>query len=276
MRQAVTVRGGNSHSRKRRLYPTPRAQIRSGGYEGDRDDGRLRGVSLAGRVLLTPLLTPIHSLFTPTMAAANTFDGAQVLSYLALPQGYQPSPESAPVEFLRKHIRDLPPHLLALFSANTSPKQRTVVPEIRSRRLKYAQSNPPELALVDAKSSWPALWEGSERPGTDQGKAEKEWVDTEFLGGSVQQQVGKLGELLRDYEEERESERVRNVRRQRAEYIESLPEEDEESDEDEADLEPIPEPSPAENEEWFLRNVKERFIYGFLEVCLCRLPAQLP
>ena len=85
--------------------------------------------------------------------------------------------------------------------------------------------------------------------------------------------MGKLGELLGEYEEERESERVRTVRRQRAEYIESLPEEDEESDEDEDDLEPIPEPSPAENEEWFLRNVQERFIYGFLEVCLRYLSA---
>ncbi|KAI1786705.1 hypothetical protein LXA43DRAFT_1099002 [Ganoderma leucocontextum] len=202
------------------------------------------------------------------MSASTVFDSAPVLSYLALPQDYQPSPNSAPVEFLRKHIRELPPHLLALFSANTSPKERTAIPEIRSRRLKYVDSKPPELSLVDAKSTWPALWEGRERPGTDQGKAEKEWADVEFLGGTAQQQVGKLGGLLGDYEEERESERVRTVRRQRAEYIESLPEEDEESDdedEDEDDLEPILEPSPAENEEWFLRNVKERFIYGFLE-----------
>ncbi len=141
------------------------------------------------------------------------------------------------------------------------------------------ESKPTELSLVDnAKSTWPALWEGRERPGADQGKAEKEWVDKEFLGGAAQQQVGKLGGLLADYEEERESERVRMVRRQRAEYIESLPEEDEESDEveDEEDLERIPELSPAENEEWFLRNVKERFIYGFLEVCIRRLSAQLP
>ena len=207
------------------------------------------------------------------MSAATDFDGSPILSYLALPQDYQPSPKTAPVEFLRKHVRELPPHLLVLFSANTSPKERTVVPEIRSRRLKYAQTKPPELSLVDAKSTWPALWEGRERPGTDQAKAEKEWVDKEFLGGSTRQRVGKLGELLGDYEEERESERVRTVRRQRAEYIESLPEEDEESDEGEDDLEPIPEPSPAENEEWFLRDVKERFIYGFLEVCLRRLPA---
>ena len=211
------------------------------------------------------------------MSAASNFDGAPVLSYLALPQDYHPSPNSAPVEFLRKHIRELPPHLLALFSANTSPKERTVVPVIRSRRLKYAESKPPELSLVDAKSTWPALWEGRERPGTDQGKAEKEWVEKEFLGGVAQQQVRKLGGLLGDYEEERELERVRTVRRQRAEYIESLPEEDEESDEDkdEDDLEPIPEPSPAENEEWFLRNVKERFIYGFLEVRLRCISAQL-
>ncbi|EJF62774.1 hypothetical protein BD309DRAFT_864520 [Dichomitus squalens] len=199
------------------------------------------------------------------MSATRDFDSAPVLSYLALPDDYQPSPQTAPVEFLRKHIRELPPHLLALFSANTTPRERTVVPEIRSRRLKYVESKPPEFSLAEAKSTWPALWEGRERPGTEQAKAEKEWADKEFMGGTVQQQVGKLGELLRDYEEERESERVRTIRRQRAEYIESLPEEDEESDEDEDDQAPLPEPSPIENEAWFQRNIQERFIYGFLE-----------
>ena len=201
------------------------------------------------------------------MTATRDFDAAPILSYLALPDDHEPSPQTAPVEFLRKHIRELPPHLLVLFSANTTPKERTVVPEIRSRRLKYVQSKPPELSLPEAKSTWPALWEGRERPSTQQAKEEKEWADKEFLGGTAQQQVGKLGGLLGDYEEERESERVRMIRRQRAEYIESLPEEDEESDDDdEDDQAPLPEPSPAENEEWFLRNIQERFIYGLLEV----------
>ena len=106
-----------------------------------------------------------------TMSATRDFDAAPVLSYLSLPDDYQPSPQVAPVEFLRKHIRELPPHLLVLFSANTTPKERTVVPEIRSRRLKYIQSKPLEFALSEAKSTWPALWEGRERPGTQDRKS---------------------------------------------------------------------------------------------------------
>ncbi|KAI0723127.1 hypothetical protein C8Q76DRAFT_794098 [Earliella scabrosa] len=198
------------------------------------------------------------------MSTPETLNEAAILSYLALPPSYEPSPRTAPVEFLRKHIRELPPHLLALFSKHTTPKARTAVPAIRNRRLKYAESHPAELSLANAKSTWPALWEGRERPGQEQGKEEKDWAEKEFLGGEGTQQVGKLGALLGEYEEERESERVRAIRRLRAEYIESLPEEDEDSDEE--DEIPIPEElSPAENEEAFLRIVKERFIYGLLD-----------
>lgn len=198
------------------------------------------------------------------MSAA--FDEGPILKYLGLPPSYEPSPRAEPVAFLRKHVRELPPHLLTLFSSITTPKERTTVPAIRNRRLKYTESNPSELSLANAKSTWAALWEGRERPGQEQGKEEKDWAEKEFLGGDGQQQVGKLGNLLADYEEERESERVRTIRRQRAEYIDSLPEDDEESDDEEDEL-PIPrELTPAENEEYFLRTVKERFIYGFLEV----------
>lgn len=203
------------------------------------------------------------------MSSTSNFDEGPVSKYLGLPTSYEPSPRTAPVDFLRKHVRELPPHLLALFSSTTTPKERTTIPAIRNRRLKYAESNPPELSLVNAKSTWPALWEGRERPGQEQAKEEKDWAEREFLGGSDKQQVGKLGTLLGEYEEERESERVRTVRRQRAEYIESLPEEDEDTDDEEDEL-PIPaELIPAENEEYFLRTVKERFIYGFLEVRPC-------
>ncbi|RPD67341.1 hypothetical protein L226DRAFT_452064 [Lentinus tigrinus ALCF2SS1-7] len=199
------------------------------------------------------------------MSATNAMDESPVLKYLGLPPSYEPSPRAAPVEFLRKHVRELPPHLLTLFSSATSPKERTTVPAIRNRRLKFAESNPAELSLANAKSTWPALWEGRERPGQEQGKEEKDWAEKEFLGGEGNQQVGKLGKLLGEYEEERESERVRTVRRQRAEYIESLPEEDEDTDDEDDEL-PIPqELSIAETEEYFLRSVKERFIYGFLE-----------
>lgn len=206
------------------------------------------------------------SLSTTTMSTSNDIDFTPVLKYLGLPETYEPDPSTAPMDFLHRNLQSLPPHLLRLFSANTTPKDRTAVPAIRSRRLKYSQSNPPELSLSNAKSTWPTLWEGRERPGKEQAKEEKEWAQKAFMGGG-KQQVGKLGSLLGNYEEERESERVRTIRRQRAEYIESLPEEDEESD-DEEDA-PPQDLSPAEAEATFLRLVKEKFIYGFLEVCLC-------
>lgn len=205
------------------------------------------------------------------MSTAIKFDESPVLSYLGLPPSYEPSPRAAPVDFLRKHVRELPPHLLKLFSSHTTPRERTAVPVIRARRLKYAETQPLELSLVNAKSAWPALWEGRERLGQEQGKDERSWAEKEFMGGGSSQQVGKLGALLAEYEEERESERVRTARRQRAEYIDSLPEEDEDTDDEEEEI-PIPyEPSPVESEETFLRIVKERFIYGFLEVCTCFL-----
>ncbi|KAI0368102.1 hypothetical protein BV20DRAFT_969691 [Pilatotrama ljubarskyi] len=197
------------------------------------------------------------------MSDATDFDPTPILKYLGLPDTYQPSPRTAPLDFLHRHVRSLPPHLLRLFSANTTPRQRSAIPAIRNRRLKYTQSNPPEFSPANAKSAWPALWEGRERPGKEQAQEEKEWAEKEFLGDG-KQQVGKLGSLLGEYEEERESERVRTIRRQRAEYIESLPEEDEESD-DEEQAAIAQEASPAEAEEMFLRLVKERFIYGFLE-----------
>lgn len=207
--------------------------------------------------------------------AGTTFDDAPVLSYLALPSDYAPLPSKQPVEFLRKHVRELPPHLLSLFSTITSPKERTQVPAIRNRRLKYVESQPPELSLANAKSTWPILWEGRERPGIEQGQDEKTWAEKDFLDGIVSQQVGKLGALLAGYEEEREAERVRTIRRQRAEYIESLPEEDEDTDDEEEEVTMPQEPSTAESEASFLRRVKERFIYGLLEVRPCA-SRQLP
>ncbi|KAI0326664.1 hypothetical protein GY45DRAFT_1339301 [Cubamyces sp. BRFM 1775] len=202
------------------------------------------------------------------MAATTNFDPAPIFRYLGLPDSYEPNPRTAPIDFLHRHVRTLPPHLLKLFSANTTPKQRTVVPVIRNRRLKFTQSNPPELSIANAKSTWPTLWEGRERPGREQAQEEKEWAEKEFLGDG-KQQVGKLGNLLGGYEEEREFERIKTIRRQRAEYIESLPEEDEDTDdeeEEEAAKEAVTqEPSPAETEDMFLRLIKERFIYGFLE-----------
>lgn len=84
--------------------------------------------------------------------------------------------------------------------------------------------------------------------------------------GSLKPHVGKLGMLLGGYEEERESERVRSIRRAQAEALESLPEEDESSDED-GEEQPLEEEESSEDvQSWFIRRIREQFIYGLLEV----------
>ncbi|KAI0711078.1 hypothetical protein C8T65DRAFT_188459 [Cerioporus squamosus] len=104
------------------------------------------------------------------MSATSSFDDKPVLTYLGLPPSYEPSPRHAPIEFLKRHVRELPPHLLSLFSSITTPRERTTIPAIRNRRLKFTESNPAELSLANAKATWPALWEGRERPGQEQGR----------------------------------------------------------------------------------------------------------
>ena len=198
------------------------------------------------------------------------FDTAPILSYLGLSPDYQPSPIHAPVEFLEHNIRYLPPQILKLFSTSTTPKQRTVIPVIRNRRSRFTESSPTELSFQAARTTWPTLWQGQEIQSQirAEGKEEQEWADNEFLGGAAKQ-VGKLGSLLGEYQEERESERVRTVRRQQREYEEALPEEDEDTDEEEAAQAAAVEEltiSPEEAQSLFLRRVKERFIYGLLDV----------
>lgn len=96
-------------------------------------------------------------------------------------------------------------------------------------------------------------------------KDEREWADREFMGG-FGKQVGKLGDLLGGYEEERRAERARDLRRQQREWEESLPEEDEDTDDEEYAQGDPEELSPSEAAALFLRRVKERFIYGLLDV----------
>ena len=108
--------------------------------------------------------------------------------------------------------------------------------------------------------------------GKEERKEEEEWASKQFLDGK-KMHVGKLGPLLGGYEEEREAERVRTIRRREAERLEELPEEDEDTDEEEEEEEEEAsqpaetEESPEEAREIFLRLVKEKFIYGLLEVC---------
>ncbi len=169
---------------------------------------------------------------------AAMFDPSVPLRYLGLSSDYVPSPETDPVAFLNKHLSHLPPHILAHFGTITTAKQRTIIPTIRNRRLKYTTTMPTELSFQVAKKKWPHMWKGRERAGLDEGRDEKEWANHEFLSGQ-HQHIGKLGNLLGEYEED-------------------------ESDEETATPE-----GEAEEEAiitWFERLVRERFIYGLLEV----------
>ncbi|KAI0796823.1 hypothetical protein C8Q75DRAFT_802500 [Abortiporus biennis] len=200
--------------------------------------------------------------------SSSNFDPAPVLSYLSLPLDYEPSPKNEPLKFLTTHLNIIPTHLLQLFSSITTPKQRTTIAAIRNRRLKYAESNPPELSFSAAKSTWPTLWQGRELRGKEEAKEEQEWADKEFVPGA-EKHVGKLGNLLGEYAQEREAEKVRAARRAQAELEESIPEEDEDTD-DEEDAEvsnsnAIDEEPFEDSKAWFLRTVKEKFIYGLLD-----------
>ncbi|KAK7695742.1 hypothetical protein QCA50_000378 [Cerrena zonata] len=200
------------------------------------------------------------------MAQANLNTSA-ILSYLGLPTDYEPSPADNPIGFLSEQLRYLPPNILSQFSSITTPKQRTNIPTIRNRRLRYTESNPPELSFTAAKSTWPTLWKGREPRGRDEAKEEQEWAKTSFLEGK-EKHVGKLGTLLSIYEEEREAERVRSIRRHEAEIAESLPEEDSDSDSEESELESDvqeADENPAVAQVSFLRGIRERFIYGLLD-----------
>ncbi|KII94882.1 hypothetical protein PLICRDRAFT_149156 [Plicaturopsis crispa FD-325 SS-3] len=205
--------------------------------------------------------------------SALPFNKDPILSYLGLPREYEPSPETSPVDFLLAHLRELPPHLVSTFTLITSPKQRTIIPTIRNRRLKYTSSDPPELSFTSARRTWPTLWSGRERRGQEEGSEEKAWANSVFLGG-LKTHVGKLGGLLGDYEEEREAERIRTIRRERAAEEAFVPEEDSDSEDSDDDPPGAQAGSAAIEQEQeteeeaksaFERLVRERFIYGLLE-----------
>lgn len=194
--------------------------------------------------------------------SAPAFDKSLVLAYLRLPDDYEPSPQNATIPFLVKHVAQLPPHLLMHFSYITSPKDRTIITTIRNRRLKYAGSNPTELCFASASSTWPNLWQGTDRLAVEKATEERAWADNEFLQGSTKH-VGKLGNLLGGYEEEREAERARILRRERAIVNDFVPEEDESSDEGTGDS--GKEETLEDSKASFERRIRERFVYGLLE-----------
>ena len=190
------------------------------------------------------------------------FDKTPSLKYLGLPQNYEPSPETEPIAFLSKHLLQLPPHLLMDYTYITTPKQRTAIATIRNRRLHYANRNPPDLQFNYARATWPDLWQGKEVG--QFGDDERAWVQSEFLEGK-KQFVGKLGNLLASYEEERESEAIRMLRRNRTiAENDFLPEEDSDSDNDSQP------PQEIETEEEvkasFEKLIRDLFVYGRLEV----------
>ncbi|KAL1694420.1 hypothetical protein GGG16DRAFT_122472 [Schizophyllum commune] len=220
--------------------------------------------------------------------AAPRFDDGAILKYLGLDSSYTPSPVQDPIGFLNKNLTYLPPHLAGQFSQITTPKQRTSVPRIRNRRTMYSTMSPKELSFLAARNTWPHLWEGRERRGIEEALDEKKWAEEGFMPGQ-KKHVNKIGKLLGEYEEEREAERVRELRRERVSAVPApdpeddfVPEEDSESeDEDEDDVAgrmnslaihppappppPEPEETDADRQVLFERIIRERFIYGLLD-----------
>lgn len=202
--------------------------------------------------------------------SAPVFNKDASLKYLGLPPDFSPSPETNPISFLNQFLSNLPPHILLHYSSITTPKQRTVIAQIRNRRLQYTHRNPPELRFESARNTWPELWQGRERRGKEEGEDERSWAQSDFLQGD-RQHVGKLANLLAEYEEEREAERVRELRRSRAvDEDDFVPEEDTDSDvDDNTGANEPPETESAEQAKAsFERLVRERFIYGLLDVSI--------
>ncbi|PPQ77665.1 hypothetical protein CVT25_011100 [Psilocybe cyanescens] len=190
------------------------------------------------------------------------FDKNPSLKYLGLPENFTPSPETDPITFLSQYLTRLPPHLLLHYSYITTPKQRSVITSIRNRRLQYVNKNPSELSFDAGRSTWPNLWQGRERRGAEEGAEERSWAQNDFLQGS-KQHIGKLGNLLAEYEEEREAERVREIRRNNRDPAEDdfVPEEDSDSDDD-APTEPE---TPEQARASFERLLCENFMFGLLD-----------
>lgn len=220
------------------------------------------------------------------MSAVHQFDGGPLLRYLALDADYTPSPDENPIEFLKRHMSQLPPHLLVLFDTNpkATPRARATVPAIRNRRCNYAATEPKALDPDVLSKSDAAVWDlvneeraqalTIRRPPEQQDEDvadERDWASNQFHDG-VKVHVGKIGELLAQLEGERKRELERAVRREavaaRAREEETLEEEEESTDEEE------PEPSshttnrldPLNPENDLRRIIRERFISGLLSV----------
>ena len=173
-----------------------------------------------------------------SVASLTHDDIDRILKYLDLPSSDQ-LPLS-PIPFLKKYLPILPASLLTPFNQITSPRQRTVIRQVKARRMIYSSQSPlpDELIAERARLRWPLLWErmggSSLPPPTAEVQDEERWVETSFLPGrSNTQHVKKLGGLLRGFEEEREMEGVVAARRMERRLDDQGEEFDEESDEEE-------------------------------------------
>lgn len=208
----------------------------------------------------------------------------QIASYIGIPE-LEISDD--PLVCLQTHLHHLPPSILVdNFSSLVSPKRRATLLSIRNRRFAYTRSNPPEFTFPEAKENWPALWRGPERSGSVQARGENEstWVRNHFMQGNTGSMlVGRLPGLLREYEEERQSERIREIRRERAAAVadQFIPEEDSDTDEEqeEAALPPLSVEDDAafeESEQEFEHKIKSLLIHGLLDVSrTATTPAEL-
>ncbi|ORX34491.1 hypothetical protein BD324DRAFT_683437 [Kockovaella imperatae] len=165
-------------------------------------------------------------------------DVTRILTYLDLPQSA--GLPLAPLNFLRAHLAQLPYELALPFAKITTPRQRSSIKSIKSRRLIYASSEPKPLELTAERGRlrWPLLWErmgGSSLPPPSVNVDEEEsWVEQNFLPGRENaQHVKKLGGFLRSLEEEREMMEVVAARRVERRLDDVGEEFDEESDEEE-------------------------------------------
>ncbi|CDZ98688.1 Protein of unknown function DUF2052, coiled-coil [Phaffia rhodozyma] len=157
-----------------------------------------------------------------------------ILQYLSLPPStILPTPA---LQFLSTHLSSLPPSLAALFSKETTPKARASIAGIRNRRFRWANqaSTPGVLRVGSGRERHPLLFDrivgsgidlhsGSSYEESDTasrgGNADEEEDDEEVwgqmkgvLGGKAK--VGKFGALMKGFEEEREGERRRGLRRE--------------------------------------------------------------
>ena len=237
-----------------------------------------------------------------------TEESPALLKYLSLPEDYEPSPKEDPLGFLKLHISVLPRYLLQSFSNVLTPRQRTSIPLIKNRRTNYVfQSHSPKLKWDRGRVLEPLLWENMnagrttstaaasgptvQQPGIEAGLQEREWAERHFVGyhgvrsrsdptgeqTTPKGYVGRLGELLGEYEEEREAERLRSLRRERIAATSNERETEEEFETDSSDEEIATsvarQPETTEEvQNAFERLLRERFIDGFLPVSLTCFP----